>query len=67
MARSKPAAAASDTTPRLRRAYFETRYGQLHVHYAIPAGGGFEEGATLLCFHHLSAKSATIRDAPPLA
>ncbi len=35
----------------MRRAYFECRYGQLHVHYAIPTGGGFDEATTLLCFH----------------
>lgn len=45
---SRPAATAQ---PRLRRGYFECRYGQLHVHNAIPAGGGFEEGAPLLCLH----------------
>jgi pimeloyl-ACP methyl ester carboxylesterase len=37
--------------PRVRRGYFETRYGQLHVHNAIPPGGGFEEGTALLCLH----------------
>ena len=37
--------------PRLRRAYFECRYGQLHVHNAIPAGGGFDEQTTLICLH----------------
>jgi pimeloyl-ACP methyl ester carboxylesterase len=37
--------------PRLRRAYFECRHGQLHVHNAIPAGGGFDEQTTLLCLH----------------
>jgi len=36
---------------RVRRGYFECRYGQLHVHNAIPAGGGFEEGTPLLCLH----------------
>jgi pimeloyl-ACP methyl ester carboxylesterase len=35
--------------PRMRRAYFDCRYGQLHVHYAIPGGGGFDEATTLLC------------------
>jgi len=45
---SRPAAAAR---PRLRRGYFECRYGQLHVHNAIPAGGGFDEGTPLLCLH----------------
>ncbi len=39
------------TGPRLRRAYFETQFGQLHVHSAIPAGGGFDERTTLICVH----------------
>jgi pimeloyl-ACP methyl ester carboxylesterase len=39
------------TQPRVRRGYFECRYGQLHVHNAIPPGGGFEEGTSLLCLH----------------
>ena len=34
---------------RLRRAYFDSRYGQLHVHQAIPPGGGFDEAVALLC------------------
>lgn len=37
--------------PRLRRAYFECRHGQLHVHNAIPEGGGFDELTTLICLH----------------
>jgi len=40
-----------DTEPRVRRGYFESRFGQLHVHNAIPPGGGFEEGTALLCLH----------------
>lgn len=35
--------------PRVRRAYFDCRQGQLHVHYAIPGGGGFDEATPLLC------------------
>jgi pimeloyl-ACP methyl ester carboxylesterase len=35
--------------PRLRRAYFDCRYGQLHVHNAIPAGGGFDELTAVIC------------------
>lgn len=35
--------------PRVRRAYFDCRYGQLHARCAIPAGGGFDEATTLLC------------------
>ena len=34
---------------RLRRAYFDCRYGQLHLHQAIPPGGGFDEATALLC------------------
>jgi pimeloyl-ACP methyl ester carboxylesterase len=45
---SRPPATAR---PRVRRGYFECRYGQLHVHNAIPSGGGFEEGTPLLCLH----------------
>jgi pimeloyl-ACP methyl ester carboxylesterase len=41
--------------PRLRRAYFECRYGQLHVHNAIPVGGGFDELTTLVCLHGAAA------------
>jgi pimeloyl-ACP methyl ester carboxylesterase len=37
--------------PRVRRGYFECRYGQLHVHNAIAPGGGFEEATALLCLH----------------
>jgi len=40
-----------NSEPRVRRGYFECRYGQLHVHNAIPPGGGFEEGTALLCLH----------------
>jgi pimeloyl-ACP methyl ester carboxylesterase len=36
-------------TPRVRRAYFECRYGQLHVHHVMPAGGGFDEATTVVC------------------
>jgi pimeloyl-ACP methyl ester carboxylesterase len=45
--------------PRLRRAYFECRHGQLHVHNAIPSGGGFDELTTLVCLH---GHGATGRD-----
>lgn len=37
--------------PRVRRGYFESRFGQLHVHNAMPPGGGFEEATALLCLH----------------
>ncbi len=44
--------------PRLRRGYFECRYGQLHVHNAIPTGGGFDEGTPLIALHQ-SPQSGT--------
>jgi pimeloyl-ACP methyl ester carboxylesterase len=37
--------------PRLRRAYYDCRYGQLHLHNAIPGGGGFDELTAVLCIH----------------
>jgi pimeloyl-ACP methyl ester carboxylesterase len=50
MARSsRPAEPAQRPAPRLRRAYYECRYGQLHLHNAIPAGGGFDELTAMLC------------------
>ena len=36
-------------TARVRRTYCDCRYGQLHVHQAIPPGGGFDEATPLLC------------------
>jgi len=50
MARSsRPAESATRPAPRLRRAYYECRYGQLHLHNAIPSGGGFDELTPILC------------------
>lgn len=48
--RSQPAPQAP-AAARIRRSYFECRYGQLHVHHAIPSGGGFEERPPLLALH----------------
>jgi pimeloyl-ACP methyl ester carboxylesterase len=44
-----PPATAAASAPRVRRAYFESRYGQLHVHHVMPSGGGFDEATTVLC------------------
>lgn len=43
-----PGAAAAGAV-RVRRAYFESRFGQLHVHHVMPSGGGFDEATTVLC------------------
>ena len=49
MIKARRAIRATPADPRVRRAYFDCRYGQLHMHYAIPAGGGFDEATALLC------------------
>jgi pimeloyl-ACP methyl ester carboxylesterase len=36
---------------RTRRAYFDCRFGQLHVRTAFPTSGGFDEQAPLFCLH----------------
>ena len=43
--------ASGRAAPRLRRAYYDCRFGQLHLHNAIPAGGGFDELTTVICLH----------------
>jgi pimeloyl-ACP methyl ester carboxylesterase len=40
---------------RVRRSYFDCRFGQLHVRTAFPPSGGFDEHTTLLCFHSSAA------------
>jgi len=55
-----PAKPATPAVPRLRRGYFESPYGQLHVHNAIPAGGGFDEGTSLLCLHATPRSGASM-------
>ncbi|HEX8756649.1 MAG TPA: alpha/beta hydrolase [Steroidobacteraceae bacterium] len=54
MPKASPSPPAATSRPRVRRGYFECRYGQLHVHNAIPSGGGFEEGTPVLCLHDSS-------------
>jgi pimeloyl-ACP methyl ester carboxylesterase len=46
-------------TVRTRRAYFDCRFGQLHVRTAFPTSGGFDEQVTLFCLHPLDASSRT--------
>jgi pimeloyl-ACP methyl ester carboxylesterase len=36
---------------RTRRAYFDCKFGQLHVRTAFPTTGGFDEQVTLFCLH----------------
>jgi len=51
MARSPAPQDGNRPPPRLRRAYYDCRYGQLHLHNAIPSGGGFDELTSVLCIH----------------
>ena len=58
MAKATPTRRPADSAPsRVRRGYFECRYGQLHVHNAMPPGGGFEEGTPLLCLHDVQGSA----------
>jgi pimeloyl-ACP methyl ester carboxylesterase len=53
---------------RTRRAYFDCRFGQLHVRTAFPTTGGFDEQVTLFCLHAIDASSQTFsRILPQLA
>jgi pimeloyl-ACP methyl ester carboxylesterase len=45
------------STVRTRRAYFDCRFGQLHVRTAFPTTGGFDEQVTLICLHSIEATS----------
>jgi pimeloyl-ACP methyl ester carboxylesterase len=60
------------TTPadavRTRRAYFDCRFGQLHVRTAFPTTGGFDEQVTLFCLHaDQSSSRAFMRFLPEIA
>jgi pimeloyl-ACP methyl ester carboxylesterase len=49
----------ASTIVRTRRAYFDCRFGQLHVRTAFPTTGGFDEGVTLFCLHPSELSSRT--------
>ncbi|HEY2144898.1 MAG TPA: alpha/beta hydrolase [Steroidobacteraceae bacterium] len=53
---------------RTRRAYFDFRFGQLHVRTAFPATGGFDEQVTLICLHPAQSSSRIfVRFLPEIA
>jgi len=56
---AKPPKTTPATHVRTRRAYFDCRYGQLHVRTAFPTTGGFDEGVTLFCLHPSECSSRT--------
>jgi pimeloyl-ACP methyl ester carboxylesterase len=43
--------ATASGSVRIRRAYFDFEFGQLHVRTAFPDTGGFDEQVTLICLH----------------
>jgi pimeloyl-ACP methyl ester carboxylesterase len=50
---------ATAATVRTRRAYFDCRFGQLHVRTGFPTNGGFDEGVALFCLHSQETSSRT--------
>ena len=51
MAKPSKLSALQPAGVRMRRAYFDCSFGQLHVRTAFPATGGFDEQVTLFCLH----------------
>ena len=66
MAKGTMKSRSVETEPRLRRGYFECRFGQLHVHNAIPPGGGFDEGTPLIALHQSPQSGSTFARFLPL-
>lgn len=50
----------ADGEVRVRRAYFDCRFGQLHVRTAFPTSGGFDEHTTLVCIHRSPRNSRSL-------
>lgn len=59
MAKQPTIPTAPASAVRTRRAYFDCRFGQLHVRTAFPTTGGFDEGVTLFCLHPSETSSRT--------
>ncbi len=56
------------TAVRTRRAYFDFKFGQLHVRTAFPGTGGFDEQVTLICLHSREGSSRSfMRFLPEIA
>ena len=53
------------TAVRTRRAYFDCKFGQLHVRTAFPTTGGFDEGVPLFCLHPDGGSSRTFQQFLP--
>lgn len=58
--------APTESAVRSRRAYFDCRFGQLHVRTAFPTTGGFDEQVTLFCLHPEAGSSRVFSRFLPL-
>ena len=56
----------ADRPPNLRRAYFESRFGQLHCRTAFPSTGGFDELTPLVGLHDAPGSGASLSALLPL-
>ncbi len=59
VAKHSKSSAMPQRAVRTRRAYFDCKYGQLHVRTAFPTTGGFDEQVTLICLHSSEGSSRT--------
>jgi pimeloyl-ACP methyl ester carboxylesterase len=66
LAKTLKSAAARIASVRSRRAYFDCRFGQVHVRTAFPTTGGFNEQVTLFCLHGSSGGSRVFARFLPL-
>jgi pimeloyl-ACP methyl ester carboxylesterase len=57
LAKQSKLSEAPKTAVRTRRAYFDFKFGQLHVRTAFPTTGGFDEQVTLMCLHSREGSS----------
>jgi pimeloyl-ACP methyl ester carboxylesterase len=57
LAKQSKVSAAPKFAVRTRRAYFDFKFGQLHVRTAFPTTGGFDEQVTLICLHSREGSS----------
>jgi pimeloyl-ACP methyl ester carboxylesterase len=61
-----PKDSTASVVVRTRRAYFDFRYGQLHVRTAFPGTGGFDEQVTLFCLHGAQGSSRSFAQLLPV-
>jgi pimeloyl-ACP methyl ester carboxylesterase len=57
LAKQSKLSVAPKSAVRTRRAYFDFKFGQLHVRTAFPTTGGFDEQVTLVCLHSREGSS----------